>query len=375
MRKYFFAMTPYHLILSYSFAIGSKNNILILLPYFKGKGLISALEDSNTEERVFDDIILLKSYRGKESGISGFLKDLKHRTEIYLHNKNVIDSIPFKNSELFIFNDIIFESQLLMHRNRENNGKNYYVEDGLAAYINRPDPRVPEFLHYSFMLKKIIGRGRFSHIKHHATHPYLDGCFVNHPDIIREDIKLEVKRLPSYHEKLAESSFIERVASYYNLSSLKDRERDICMVFPGNLFEISIIYGIPLAKITDFYLKIIESLKDKVDVMIKFHPRESVDVINRMSMDESIFPVNATVPSEILVTYMGNKVKAIIGDISTTLISSSNITRVPVISTAAILGEHVKKENLKEWDGFIRLMRMFKIKVPSEIPDLVKSIN
>lgn len=74
MRKYFFAMTPYHLILSYSFAIGSKNNILILLPYFKGKGLISALEDSNTEERVFDDIILLKSYRGKESGISGFLK-------------------------------------------------------------------------------------------------------------------------------------------------------------------------------------------------------------------------------------------------------------------------------------------------------------
>lgn len=368
--RYFLAMTPYNVLISYSIAMESEKNTLILLPYFRGDGFIDVLKESNREEGFFDDIIQLKPYKGKY----GFLGDLKHRMDIYLHNRDVIESIPLRNPELFIFNDTIFECQLLMSRNREHGGKNYYVEDGLAAYLKRPDPRVPEFMHPSFILKKIIGRGRYSYIKHQATHPLLDGCLVNYPELIRDDIRLEVRRLPSYSEKLSESGLIKRVASYYRLSSIMDDSgRDLCIVFPGSLREISIIYGVPLETLISLYLEIMKILRERMDVIIKFHPRESADVIERiMSSDESLISIDPAVPSEILVTYLGDALKVIVGDISTTLVSSRTITGASVISTSGILRDHIKKENLKEWNKFISLMKTFKIEIPEEISGLLK---
>ncbi|MDI6701658.1 polysialyltransferase family glycosyltransferase [Methanothermobacter wolfeii] len=372
--RYFLATTPYNVLISYSIAMKSEKNTLILLPYFRGDGFIDVLNDSNSEDGVFDDIIMLKPYKGIKSG---FLEDIRHRIDIYLHNRDVIESIPLKNSEVFIFNDTIFECQLLMSRNREHDGKNYYVEDGLAAYLKRPDPRVPEFMHPSFILKKIIGRGRYFYIKHQATHPLLDGCLVNYPELLRDDIKLEVRRLPCYSEKLADSGFISRIASYYRFSSIMDDSwMELCIIFPGSLREISVIYGVPLQTLIDLYLRIIKILRERMNVIIKFHPRESADVIERiMSTDESIISVDPAVPSEILVTYPGDCLKAIVGDISTTLVSSRTITGASVISTSGMLRDHIKKENLKEWNKFISLMKTFKIEIPKEISGLVKLIE
>jgi len=391
VKRYFLVMSPYNLLLSYSLAMRSHENVLILLPFFRDETLISAFMASNNEDEVFEDIIMLKSYKyksivaaslkaGKELGLSAFLKNLKCRTETYIrdriYNKRIIDSIPLKNSEVFTFNDTLFESQLLMSKNRENNGKNYYVEDGLAVYLKHPSPspRIPPLTHF-ISLNKFLGRSRYSDIKHHATHPLLDGCIVNYPEMVRDDIKVEVTPLPPYKEFLSKSAFVSNVVSHYNLSFVEDAGRELCMILPGNLFEISMFYGIPLQDLLDIYIEIIEVLKDEMDVIIKFHPREPLEVMDKLkAIDDSVLALNSSIPSELLFIYAKDNLRAVIGDISTNLVSATFLSNSSVISTARIASAHVKADAMKQLNDFIELFKKFKIEIPEDISEIIETI-
>lgn len=358
MSIFFVVHTPYHILLSCGIGSLEANEKKYLIIIAEDIDQISKykLIISSWDKELFSEIYILNSISNMHLVnklkinllINLPLNKLKMR---FIFKKNAIS----KELKTYIFADTNVNAQYFAKICSENNGTVVYVEDGSAVYnTHRAKP-------IKLMCKIVYGFW-YTPLEIHGTSKYVNMLMVAYPEFLRPELK-----------RLNNIQIPDKVYDFLNYS-LSPYLNEIFEINTGNLDYIIILPHFLFIKgkdeigIINLYRIIIENLIVDHKVGLKYHPREKTNYLN-IKPDLNLFLIPKSVPSEIIwMSSKKNQLKAVIGDISTALITSKKIMgcNTKVISIGKLM--NLNKE-------YYIYLEKFGIFIPDSFEELMSYIG
>jgi hypothetical protein len=375
MSTFFVVHTPYHILLSCGIASLESNEKKYLIIIVEDIDKISKYKQiiSSSDKKLFSEIFILNSLlhvrktQDETHKKLILLIDLLNKLKINLLtnlplNKLKMKSILKKNTiseglKTYIFADINVNAQYFAKICSEHNGTIIYVEDGAAVYTNYTE-KVSKFK--KIMCKVIYGFW-YTHLELQGTSKYIDTLMVAYPEFLHPELKRKK------HVQIPEKAYTflnDYLSPYLNETFEINTE---------NLNYIIILPYSPSLKdkdetgIINMYKSIIENLIVNNKVGLKYHPREKANYLN-LKFNPNLSLIPKSIPLEIIwMASKGDKLKAVIGDTSTALITSKKMLRfdTKVISLGKLM-------NLNE--KFYTYLGKFGILIPESFEGLMSHL-
>lgn len=308
--------TPYHILLSLAiaynkktetnyidnhlFIIGDFNNSAYIYEKLKGLSLMDRvrfLPGNYNSNPVYEAIILKKN--------------------TYTIQKLLKKDFLSKNtkSSVFVFNDRRPEDQLLMYLNKKHGGINYYVEDGMAIYADMGGLR--SISSVERILRKLYFGFWYSPVDVLGTSKYIDVVLANEPSLVRDIIKTRhpvLKINKKIFDNFTKLGILERIFMLDNL--IKDKitsSKKVALILVPHLSALT-------EEMKREYCKYINNtinhlLQENYEILIKYHPRETLEDIMRLCsmLDiKNILTIPRNIPIEVLYFLLKTKKNVVI---------------------------------------------------------------
>lgn len=318
MKNIFIAHTPYHIFLSLPFAkmLDSESHLIIannLNGYNKFLDGIDDLKDSP-----FSSVHKIETENLNDS----IFKILYSLFKCSLFFKGIVRKSAFP-CNLFIFHDGFIFNQYLMNKNVANGGENIYVEDGSALYRN---VNIEKFDILKYLLSYVFYQNKFEKTPSLGTHSTISRVYATYPELVRNEVKKEIVKIcPSFFFN-GEKTLIEYVKKKYILNHLNIIQYILILPLSSDITKSS---QMMIQNIISWFIEKFEF------VVIKYHPRETINYLTIESNNFGTIPKDIPLESYLII----NKqfIKAIIGiySESTSLMNSRIICGedVKIVST------------------------------------------
>lgn len=338
MSTFFISHTPYHILLACGLACLQnkyEKKYLIIMSDFENSNKYRDVLES-WEKNPFSEIIILKGnwavnkYVGTLNVYIRFSISMFNvlNNKVILYNyfaKHVKDSSP----KTYLFNDSNVQSQYLAKLTSDKKGKVYYVEDGSAAYNGHLSVTSNGII--KIIYKLFFGLW-YHELEIFGTSKYVNEIIVSYPQAIRPELR--EKKSQKLPDQIYD--FLSNFLSHFLITNFgyEVPEFDCVIVLPH-----SEILRFSNVNITSIFQNITSFLAMRYKVGIKYHPREINNYLN-FENEPNISIIPKLFPLEVIWMHLRrNKIKVIIGDTSTSLISAKEImtNNTKVISIAKLL--------------------------------------
>ena len=357
MSSFFLTYTPYHVIVVCGIASRIDNSVekkLIIIEDFQNAELFRQAI-INWHKNPFSEIILLKST------YYSFNKGDSVRTECIIKKINAIKKMLEKKGALttYIFNDWNPEAQILAKINKNNFGRNIYVEDGFAAYGNNLMKKISflNLLRYKWNFGSF-----FDSIQVLGSSGSIDGIMVFYPEFIRNELKnKKIIALPQSLLKDFDSDLIDNILSTFKIPV--SQFDAIILINNSETYSLN-----QKNEMQQFYNKLICSLDSSNKILIKYHPREKNENFLEFSETEKIKICPCAVPIELMLLKMKkNPPKYLFCEGFTTALLTANLIFSNEIKKVCF---HYLLNNDKHDPSIDNLAKQFEILLPRTISDM-----
>lgn len=365
MSSVYIAYTPYHVMISCGLAKrcdSSNKKILIIISDFKDSDILT----KNISDWKNNPFTAILSLRGK-FGL-GFTKvDKIQRLLISRNNVKYIKKMLFHmdpGCTAFIFNDMNPESQIIAYLNSNLNGRNFYVEDGFAAYGVSKSNAIK---YYEICLMNLLWGHYYEHVAVMGTYTYINKLLVFCPKFVRPELKhKDIIRLPQ--KVLSDSmdlDLISRMLEFYGIFLDSLDIKYILIVKHSD--------GLIQQNLMDKYKTICKHIIDRIPnnniLYVKYHPREYRTDFLSVKINRKVNILPQSLPIELLYLALKKKNPLIIfGDYSTSLLTGMYLfEKIKIISIATLFG--MINPDLEI------ILQNFEIMVPHDIGELDNEIT
>jgi len=332
MKNLFIAHTPYNVLLSCGIALeqeGSIENHLIVTRNFSGVGaLLYSLK--RWELSPFARIEGLPITYGRNGR---FKKRFTIRKNIKMIARYVC---RHSFGRVYVFNDMKPEAQAALHfaKKSNRNAVGVYVEDGTAAYHSYTVEKRPLYI---VLLKKLFWGFWWDEIRIHGTSRWIDEAKAIFPHLLRPEIRSKHVTDISKHSLMELKNLIW---PYEYLSRVGVTIDEL-----NNNADVILI--VAHSKFANKHSKYKEIVKDILDIItginlrvaVKYHPRESMGNFLSLTNTKEIMIIPQYLPVELIYILLSEKIKCVIGDVSTSLLTAKwLLDSATIYSLASILG-------------------------------------
>lgn len=332
MRNVFIAFTPYHILLSCGIALDQSdladNCLFIVSDFSDVEPLIHSLEGWNYSP--FAQIECLPGIYGQ---------DRKYRRR-FISRKNLTTITEFINkhqvSRIYVFHDGRAEAQAALHFAKKDNrdAVGTYVEDGAGAYSSHVPTKRP--LH-TLLLGKLFYGPWWEGVDVLGTSRWIDEVKAIFPRLVRPELRLKhVTSIPRH--ALLELRNQEWPYKYLEALGMQIAELE-------HLEAVLVVAHSEFAARISGYKQAIEDFlaiakSQALRLAIKYHPREPLTNFLSVAEAEGISILPQSVPIELVYIIASEKIRFVIGDISTSLLTAKwLLSNVTVVSIAPLLGQ------------------------------------
>lgn len=340
--KLFMIRTPYHLILSSMISGWDQSDVIILgNNYIDIEGFVAQsspyLSKPSTILRETGNI-----FDPKQNLLREILKT-KNNIKTY---KKMISSKQY--TEIFIFNDISIEEQIVCLFAKKYGIEVTLIEDGSAAYFDSLFNKQIKIK--SLFISLLFGKN-VKYRVNWGTNEYVDRILLLHPELASK--RLNIKKIYKLNPILKELKICE-----------KDNIGVLIMV--GNSYFLdehqkNIFYNL--------YNSIIDSLSQcGIHLFIKYHPHEKKGDYLKVSSLKNCTLIDKSIPCELIIMKSHN-IKILISDFSSIMLTANsfshhNILLISIIKMIPNLGY----ENMKE------VFQYLGVNMPTSLNDLSNEI-
>jgi len=213
---------------------------------------------------------------------------------------------------VFIFNDLKPDVQLLCRRARTRGAQTFCAEDGGAAYSSLSWAS-PWRLHW----RRVVRFGPWiENLSASGSSRHVQVCLALHPSLVRPELQrkpvwaLQRSVLPD----ILASSWISQFLAHYRLS----REALAC----------DELYALARGRTEKVREQLRRRLGEEIraarqagrDCVVKYHPQEPEDFLGAEALGARVLP--ADIPAELVYLASGERLRRVIGDAGTTLLSA-----------------------------------------------------
>jgi hypothetical protein len=213
---------------------------------------------------------------------------------------------------VFVFTDLTPDQQLLCRRAEARGARTFCAEDGGAAYSSRSWAS-PWRLH----LRRILRFGPWvQNVAASGSSRHVQVCLALHPDLVRPELQrkpvwpLQPTGLPD----LLGASWIRRFLAHYALSP--------------DALACDELYAPGRRRSTQAGERLRSRLGEEIRAagqagracLVKYHPSEREDFLGAEALGARVLP--ADIPAELVCLASGARLRRVLGDAGTTLLSS-----------------------------------------------------
>jgi len=342
MKNIFITFTPYHIFLSCSIALyqeSSAENHLIIIRDFSGfERLLDSLR--GWERSPFAQIESLPGIYGRSGK---FNKQFTIRNNVTMIARYVSHH-TFER--VYIFNDAKPEAQCALYFAKKVNKRTVgvYVEDGAGAYSSY---RLEKQSLTDVLLRKLFYGPWWVDVNILGTSRWIDEIKVIFPQIVRPELRLKpVTSIPKH-------GLLELRNQEWPYEYLKTLGVEITKLH--NLDAILVVAHTEFANKIIGYKEVINDIlhmakSQNLRLGVKYHPRDPQDDFLSVRNDEGISVLPKSLPMELVYILASEKIKFIIGDISTSLLTAKwLLENVMVVSIAPLIGQ-IDSQLLRTFD-------------------------
>lgn len=338
MSVFFISHTPYHILLACGLAClqdkYEKKYLIIVSDFEHSDKYRDVLE--SWDKNPFSEIIILKGNWTINKYMSAL--NIYFGFGIYLvnvvNNKIILYNYFTKHArdsslKTYLFNDSNVQSQYLAKLTSDKKGKVCYVEDGSAAYNNQLSVTSKGIIK---IIYKLFFGFWYNELEVFGTSKYIDEIIVSYPQAIRPELSAKKnQKLPDQMYDVLSNYFSHSLITQFGYEI---PEFDCVIVLPhSEILRFSNVNMISIYKNTTSFLAA------RYKVGIKYHPREINNYLD-FENEPNVSIIPKSLPLEVIWMHLrGKKVKVIIGDTSTSLITAKKImtNNTKVISIAKLL--------------------------------------
>lgn len=309
-RRLFIAHTPYHALLSWGIALSrctESRNYLVLVGDAKGSDVLcSAMAEA--QDRPFERCTMLPGIFGKTVQQKRFMFASNVRTIIRMTRQ-------LSPQEVFVFNDGKPEAQAALHVARQTaSARGIYVEDGAGVYWASAQP------YFRPWFKKIAARVLlygpwWEELTAVGTSRWIDEVIALFPEQLRSDLMRKPRGSIDRRSLINDTTkrMLEDYASRLGVVPEKLQDFDV-LVIAAHSSVIS-----DFQRYRELLMEFIHRCQEAgLRYVVKYHPREErVDYVGVPK--EVLLPQE--MPAELMYVLAGDRIRLVLGDQSTALIS------------------------------------------------------
>lgn len=332
MCDIFIACTPYHILLSYAIASIQGNltdRYLFIISDFKRADALVHLFERLCKPHFAKIHWLPGIYRKTNKFVQGIVIKKNVNTMRWFVNRHKVDRI-------YVFNDGGPESQAALYYGKlgNKNAIGVYVEDGIGAYTSYTRNRRSKF-------KMLMGRLFFGmpwkDISVLGTSTWIEEIFVIFPQLVRAELLGKRVKSISSHAllDLPNQTPLSDILSLLNVTIDEWRQIDAVLLLANS------VYGNKCATYKQAIKTLVSSANNcGVRLAVKYHPSElKVDYLSIEGFQE-ILVIPKGLPAELVYIFLPERIKFIIGDLSTSLLTAKwLLSNVTIVSIAPFLGQ------------------------------------
>lgn len=336
MKKIFFVITPYQLLLSRAIIENYKYKNVHLVIINKEN-----FDFKNIDQTCFNKISILGS--SKNNGfISKILKNLKliyFVCYVYIIRNNY-DKLFYSNEKSPYIQGII---RIFSQKGVTIN----YIEDGANAYC---DLRFNYINHkFSLLDKFMLFDRKYEYVECHGELSLSKSVYSLYPEYLRDELK--------------------------DKNIIKIKKDSLRRVLPNNSMRNNIIILMDMSDSPNakLFLKLIKFLNNKnINTFIKYHPREKYKYVNvkKLNRPNLISELNNKLSIEEILN--GTKSNIIISNYSTSLHTLSLISDNTLISLYEICKNNTQKNDI---DLYINMLKKIGVLFPNSMIELENKIR
>jgi hypothetical protein len=217
-----------------------------------------------------------------------------------------------RSKRVFVFNDLKPDVQLLCRRASGRGAQTFCAEDGGAVYSSLSWAS-PWPLH----LRRIVRFGQWiENLTASGSSRYVQVCLALHPDLVRPELQrkpvwaLQQSALPD----LLASSWIGEFLSHYQM--------------PRAALACDELYALARGRTEEVRKRLRGRLSEEIrasrhagrDCVVKYHPQEPEDFLGAAALGARLLPTD--IPAELVYLASGERLRRVIGDAGTTLLTA-----------------------------------------------------